>query len=69
MIDFPVLYANQERCAKIIKNGVIRDAKGSIILPMITLKRNSLAMGFAIDFILFSKIFINSMLFLDFNRA
>ena len=42
MIDVPVLYANQERWANIKKNGVIRDAKGSIILPMITLKRNSL---------------------------
>tara|TARA_Y100001938_G_scaffold146747_1_gene226345 strand:- start:790 stop:1635 length:846 start_codon:yes stop_codon:yes gene_type:complete len=42
MVDVPVLYANQERWANIKTNGVMRDSKGSVILPVITLKRNAL---------------------------
>ena len=43
MVDVPVLYANQERWVNIKQNGVMRDSNGSVILPVITLKRNSLS--------------------------
>ena len=43
LIPIPVLYANQERWANIKTNGVIRDSNGTIMLPLITLKRNNLS--------------------------
>jgi len=41
MIDVPVMYGNQERWANVRKpDGVIRDRNGSLVLPLIMLKRS-----------------------------
>ena len=40
MIDVPLMYGNQERWANVRKpNGVIRDKNGSLVLPLLMLKR------------------------------
>ena len=38
--DVPVMYGNEERWANFRKRGVIRDRNGSLILPLIMLRRN-----------------------------
>ena len=38
-IKVPVMYANEERWKNYRKRGVLRDAKGSLILPLIMVKR------------------------------
>ena len=39
LIKVPVLYGNEERWKAVRKRGVLRDKQGSIILPLIVLKR------------------------------
>ena len=39
MITVPILYGNQERWANIQKNGVIRDRKGGLLLPLVMFRR------------------------------
>jgi hypothetical protein len=43
IIKVPVLYANEERWKSIRKDGVLRDRNGSIMLPIITLRRTEVA--------------------------
>jgi len=43
MIKVPVIYGNEERWASMKKRGVIRDANGAIILPIIMLRRTSVS--------------------------
>ena len=45
IISVPVLYGNEERWKSIKTRGVLRDKNGSIILPMIVIKRTSLGMN------------------------
>tara|TARA_Y100000593_G_scaffold92398_1_gene183912 strand:+ start:3859 stop:4728 length:870 start_codon:yes stop_codon:yes gene_type:complete len=39
MVDLPILYGNEERWASARKNGLLRDKNGSLILPLLMLKR------------------------------
>ena len=41
MVDVPVMYGNEERWVSVRKNGVNRDKNGSLILPLIMLRRTS----------------------------
>lgn len=43
MVDVNVMYGNEERWASVRKRGVVRDKNGSLILPLIMLKRTSIA--------------------------
>jgi hypothetical protein len=43
MIKVPVLYANEERWKSVRKNGVLRDRKGTVLLPVITIRRTEVA--------------------------
>ena len=45
IISVPVLYGNEERWKSIKDRGTLRDTNGSIILPLIVIKRTSLAMN------------------------
>jgi len=45
IISVPVLYGNEERWKSIQDRGTLRDKNGSIILPIIVIKRTSLAMN------------------------
>ena len=45
IISVPVLYGNEERWKSIKNRGTLRDKNGSIILPMIVIKRTSLGMN------------------------
>ena len=40
MINIPVLYGNEERWVNYRRHGVIRDKNGSLVLPLLMLKRN-----------------------------
>jgi hypothetical protein len=42
MVDVKVLYGNEERWSSVRKNGVMRDKNGSILLPLIMLKRTTI---------------------------
>lgn len=42
MVDIPVIYGNQERWVNVRKQGVIRDKNGSLMLPLIMLRRDTL---------------------------
>jgi len=42
-IKVPVLYANEERWKSVRKNGVLRDKNGSIMLPLIIMRRTDLS--------------------------
>ncbi len=42
-VDVTVMYGNEERWKSVRKRGVIRDKNGSIILPLIMLKRTEVA--------------------------
>ena len=48
IIKVPALYANEERWKSVRKNGVLRDRKGSIMLPVITIRRTEVAFSDAI---------------------
>ena len=41
IISVPVLYGNEERWKSVKDRGTLRDKNGSIILPMIVIKRTS----------------------------
>ena len=41
-IEVPVLYANEERWKAVRKNGVLRDKNGSVVLPLIMIRRTDL---------------------------
>ena len=41
-VDIPVMYGNEERWATVRKRGVMRDTNGSLILPLIMLRRTSI---------------------------
>ncbi len=43
VIKVPVLYGNEERWKSFRKNGVLRDKNGSVILPVIMVKRTSVS--------------------------
>ena len=43
MIKVPVLYGNEERWKSVRGRGTLRDSNGAIILPVIVIKRTSLA--------------------------
>ena len=43
MIDVGVMYGNEERWKSVRKRGVMRDKNGSIILPLIMLRRTDVA--------------------------
>jgi len=43
MIKVPVLYGNEERWKSVRKRGALRDSNGALILPIIVIKRTSLA--------------------------
>ena len=45
IISVPVLYGNEERWKSIKDRGTLRDKNGSIILPIIVIKRTSLGMN------------------------
>ena len=45
VISVPVLYGNEERWKSVKDRGVLRDKNGVIILPMMVIKRTSLAMN------------------------
>ena len=45
VISVPVLYGNEERWKSIKRRNVLRDKNGTIILPIIVIKRTSLAMN------------------------
>ena len=45
MIKVPVLYANEERWKSVRKNGVLRDKNGSVMLPLIIMRRTDLSMN------------------------
>lgn len=42
-IKVPVLYANEERWKSVRKNGVLRDNKGSVMLPVIMIRRTDVS--------------------------
>ena len=48
VIKVPVLYANEERWKSVRKNGVLRDKHGSIIFPVITVRRTEAAFSDAV---------------------
>ena len=50
IISVPVLYGNEERWKSIKARGTLRDKNGVIILPMIVIKRTSLAMNDQLPF-------------------
>ena len=50
IISVPVLYGNEERWKSIKDRGTLRDKNGSIILPIIVIKRTSLAMNDQLPF-------------------
>ena len=50
IISVPVLYGNEERWKSIKTRGTLRDKNGVIILPMIVIKRTSLAMNDQLPF-------------------
>ena len=50
IISVPVLYGNEERWKSIKDRGTLRDKNGVIILPMIVIKRTSLAMNDQLPF-------------------
>jgi len=41
-IEVPVLYANEERWKAVRKNGVLKDKNGSVVLPLLLMKRTDL---------------------------
>ena len=43
LVKVPVLYANEERWKSVRKNGVLRDKKGSVILPVIMIRRTDVS--------------------------
>lgn len=43
VIKVPVLYGNEERWKSVRKNGVLRDKNGSIVLPVMIIKRTDVA--------------------------
>ena len=43
VIDVPVMYANGEKWSQVQKHGYLRDAKGKLMSPMISIRRNSIA--------------------------
>tara|TARA_R100000008_G_scaffold85231_3_gene74658 strand:- start:709 stop:1554 length:846 start_codon:yes stop_codon:yes gene_type:complete len=45
LLQVPVLYGNEERWRNVRGRGVLRDSNGSIILPVIVLRRDSLSMN------------------------
>ena len=45
MIKVPVLYGNEERWKSVRNRGTLRDRNGALILPIIVIKRTSLAMN------------------------
>ena len=45
IISVPVLYGNEERWKSVKNRGTLRDKNGSIILPIIVIKRTSVAMN------------------------
>jgi hypothetical protein len=45
IIKVPVLYANEERWKAVRKNGVLRDKNGSVMLPLIIMRRTDLSMN------------------------
>jgi glutaredoxin len=45
IISVPVLYGNEERWKSVKDRGTLRDKNGSIILPIIVIKRTSIAMN------------------------
>ena len=45
IISVPVLYANEERWKAVRKNGVLRDKNGSVMLPLIIIRRTDLSMN------------------------
>jgi hypothetical protein len=42
MIDVPLLYASGEKWSQIQKHGYMRDGKGKLMTPLMTLKRNTI---------------------------
>jgi|TARA_R110001592_G_scaffold108916_2_gene304232 hypothetical protein len=42
LIDIPIQYANGEKWSMVQKHGYMRDAKGRLMAPLMTLKRNSI---------------------------
>ena len=42
MMDLPVMYGNEERWRNVRRRGVIRDRNGSLILPLLMLKRTGI---------------------------
>ena len=42
VIDVPVIYANGEKWSQVQKHGYMRDAKGKLMAPVITIKRNTI---------------------------
>ena len=42
LIEVPVIYANGEKWSQVQKHGYMRDAKGKLMAPVITIKRNSI---------------------------
>jgi len=44
-VKVPVLYANEERWKSVRKNGVLRDKNGSVMLPLIIMRRTDLSMN------------------------
>ena len=42
VIDVPVIYANGEKWSQVQKHGYMRDAKGKLMTPVMTIKRNSI---------------------------
>ena len=50
IISVPVLYGNEERWKSIKDRGTLRDKNGTIILPMMVIKRTSLSMNDQLPF-------------------
>ena len=42
VIDVPIIYANGEKWSMVQKHGYMRDAKGKLMAPIISIKRNSI---------------------------
>lgn len=42
VIDVPVIYANGEKWSQVQKHGYMRDVKGKLMTPVMTIKRNSI---------------------------
>jgi len=45
VINVPVLYGNEERWKSVRKNGALRDKNGTIILPIMIIRRTDIAMN------------------------